>query len=348
MTEQELAQEYYQKFWALLKTNEEFFNLPDIPDENMTQALIYLQEASSRGHIPATTELGIACLNGLGVPQDIREAEKLLRKAAAAGDPNAMFFLYYMLIRTAKSLSDSREAINLLNGAAEQNNPAALFELGSYYFWGQRVPVGSSKGFPRDYAKAAEYWKRAAECGVSEAVGHLALLHFTGEGMEKNPRKGLALLTEAAEAEGFNIISWYNLGALYMGVFELFGIETGVPVDYKKAFTWLSKAAEYGFLYAYHQLGVLYRNGLGVEKNSKLALQKFLMASGFDPDTGEVDDTSIGFTPNVPESCYMAGMMLYIGEGIAKPDKKNGATLLKKAAELGIEDAKKFLEEITN
>jgi len=349
MTEQELAQDYYQKFWALVKTNGDFFNLPDIPDENMTQALVYLQEASSRGHIPATSELGIAYLHGLGVPQDIDEAEILLRKAAAAGEPNAMYYLYYMLVRQARSVQDFREAFNLLNGAAEQDYPAALFELGSYYFWGQSVPVGrAGSGFPRDYAKAAEYWKRAARYGVCEATGHLALLHFAGEGVEKDPRKGLALLTETAEAEGFNIITWYNLGCLYMGVFELFGIETGVPVDYEKAHRWFSKAAEYGFLYAYHQLGVMYRQGLGVEKDDRQALHNFLMASGFDPETGEVDDEEIGFTPIVPEACYMAGLMLVLGEGVAEPDEENGGTLLEKAAELGVEDAIKILKKASD
>jgi len=352
MTEQELAQEYYQKFWALVKTNGDFFNLPDIPDENMAQALIYLQEASSRGHIAATAELGIAYLNGLGVPQDFNEAETLLRKAAAAGEPNAMFYLYYILVRLARSLPEFQEAYDLLNSAAEQGYPAALFDLGSHYFWGQSVPVGLSKvvrpdsSFPRDYAKAAEYWKRAAQYGMSEATGHLALLYFAGEGVEKDSRKGLAMLTETAEADGFNIISWYNLGALYMGVFELFGIDTAVPVDYEKAFKWLSKAAEYGFLYAYHQLGVMYRNGLGRLKDSQKALHHFLMASGFDPETGEVEDSEIGFTPIVPESCYMAGMMLCLGEGVGKPDKKNGVTLLEKAAEMGIEEAKKLLEAL--
>jgi len=345
MTEQELAQEYYQKFWGLVKTNEDFFNLPDIPGENMAQALVYLQEASSRGHIPATAELGIAYLNGLGVPQDLDEAEALLRKAASAGEPNAMYYLYYMLVRLAGNAAEFREAFSLLHSAAELNYPPALFELGSYYFWGQSVPIGPSKGFPRDCAKAATYWKRAAELGVSEATGHLALLYFAGEGVEKNPQKALELLTKTAESDGFNIITWYNMGCLYLGVFEAFGIETGIPVDYEKALQWLTKAAEYGFLPAYHQMGVMYRQGLGVEKDDRKALYNFLMASGFDPDTGEVEEEELGFTPIVAESCYMAGLMLVLGEGVAESDEENGGALLEKAAELGVEDAIKIVKK---
>jgi TPR repeat protein len=207
----------------------------------MPQALTYLQEAVSRGHIPATSELGIAYIYGLGVPQDLREAETLLRKSAAANEPNALFHLYYILVRKARTLKEFQEAFHLLKEASNQEYPPALFELGLCYFWGQGIPVGSGKAFPQDFAKAAEYWNKASKFGVSEATGHLGLLYFFGgHGVEKDPQRGLNLLKETAMAEGYNIYSWYNLGVIYMGALGPFGIDTGIPVDYEKALEWLT------------------------------------------------------------------------------------------------------------
>jgi hypothetical protein len=80
-----------------------------------------------------------------------------------------------------------------------------------------------------------------------------------------------------------------------------------------------------------------------VEKNASQALQSFLMAAGFDPENEEPE---LGGWPIVPEACYMAGMMLCLGEGIPGPDFEHGIPLLKKAAELGIENAGKLLEKL--
>jgi TPR repeat protein len=334
-TEESKAEEYYQKYAALVKRDEEFFGLPNIPDEDMPQALAYLREAAFRGHILASTELGVAYLNGLGVPKDWGQAEVFLRKAAAAGEPNAQYWLYFILARQAQTQQDYQEAFRLLNSSAEKEFPAALFELGALCFNGQ-----DALGFPRNYGKAAHYWQRAAKFGVSEATGQLALLYLMGEGVEKNPQKGLALLKETAEAQGLNMQAWYNLGALYLGAL---GIETGIPVNYSEALKWLTKAAEYGNLNAYHNIGVMYRDGLGVEKDDSKALNSFLMAAGFDPDGDEIETEGL---PIVPAACYEAGKMLCRGEGIDEADEETGISLLEKAAELGVEEAAKLLEAI--
>jgi TPR repeat protein len=322
-----------------VKKNEEFFGLPDIPDEDLAQALTYLVEASSRGHVMASTELGVAYFNGVGVEKDWGQAVPFLKKAAAAGEPTAMFYLYFILVRQALTQQDYQEAFQLLKDSAEKEFPAALFELGLMYFNGQ-----SAVGFPQSYEKAGQYWERAAKFGVSEATGHLALLYLMGEGKEKDVEKGFALLKETAEAEGFNINSWYNLGALYMGAL---GIDTGIPVNYEEALKWLTKAAEYGNNTAYHNIGVLYRDGLGVEKDDYKALESFLMAAGFDPSVDEDDeDYQPDGTPVVPESCYEAGKMLCMGQGIPEPDLENGLALLQKALALGMQDAQALIDII--
>ncbi|GHV95066.1 hypothetical protein AGMMS50293_13860 [Spirochaetia bacterium] len=329
------AEEFYQKFKALVKPDVEF-GLPDIPDDNVEEALRFLDEAASRGHVLAMSELGISYLHGLGVDEDPDKAETLLRKAAASGEPNAQFTLYTILVQKAASREEFREAFEFLMQAAEQDFPQALFELGMIYYHGTALPLGSSLAFPQDYARAADYWQRAAKTGASEATGHLALLYLYGNGVEKDPQKALALLTQAAEADSSNIFSWYNLGTLFLGGMG----DVGVPVNYPEAIKWLEKAAEYGHLHAHHNLGIAYRDGLGVEQDLNKALQCFLMASGALAEEEELA------WPTVPEACYEAGKMFLEGQGVDEPDYGYAVECLEKAAEMGLQEAKDLLEAI--
>ena len=63
----------------------------------------------------------------------------------------------------------------------------------------------------------------------------------------------------------------------------------GVPKDYVKAAKWYLKAAEQGYAWAQHKLGVMYANGRGVPQNDAEAIKWFRMAA----DQGHrVDDVN--------------------------------------------------------
>src|SRR4029077_19138089 len=60
---------------------------------NEARALELFDKAANAGHVRAQINLGILYLRGLGTPRDIINARAWLEKAAASGDPQALYTL---------------------------------------------------------------------------------------------------------------------------------------------------------------------------------------------------------------------------------------------------------------
>lgn len=73
----------------------------------------------------------------------------------------------------------------------------------------------SGRGVPPDAKKAAEWYLRAAEQGMSEAQLSLGSLYEQGNGVARDPQRAAALYRSAAD-QG-NAQAQYNLAALYLG-----------------------------------------------------------------------------------------------------------------------------------
>lgn len=69
--------------------------------------------------------------------------------------------------------------------------------------------------------------------------------------------------SNSMKAKGGDVRAQYLVGAAY-----LFGLEEqGVEVDYEKGLCWMEAAAKQGAAEAYYELAVVYRRGLGVDKD---------------------------------------------------------------------------------
>ena len=80
----------------------------------------------------------------------------------------------------------NEESIERLIKRIEANDPVAMSEMGT-----KRVKEG-------DYKSAFEYWSRAAELGDVNAHYQLAIMYCHGRGVEKDERRELHYLQEAA------------------------------------------------------------------------------------------------------------------------------------------------------
>ena len=126
----------------------------------------------------------------------------------------------------AYRLGEWDKAFAVLQPLAQAGNPAAQEKIGRLYQRG--------KGVERDYALAAQWYRRAADQGESQAQTRLAMMLRYGIG----PRH------DYAEA-----MKWYRAGAALgnklaqvgLGYMLMEGV--GVPVDYKAAAEWFEKAA---------------------------------------------------------------------------------------------------------
>lgn len=94
---------------------------------------------AAKGHAPSQYNAGLFYLEGMGVPQDYKEAVRWLRLSANQDHATAQYKLAQMFIDGKGVSQNYQEAAKLLRAAAEQNEPAAQLYLGSLYMVGQGV-----------------------------------------------------------------------------------------------------------------------------------------------------------------------------------------------------------------
>ena len=132
----------------------------------------------------------------------------------------------------AKSLLGEKrytDAILILETLVKQNYAKAQTNLGYCYYKGQ--------GVTQDYAKAVEWYRKAADQGHAQAQYNLGYCYYKGQGVTQDYAKASEWYRKAADqghADAQN-----NLGACYY-----YG--QGVTQDYAKAIEWYRKAADQG------------------------------------------------------------------------------------------------------
>jgi len=116
----------------------------------------------------------------------------------------------------------------------------------------------------KDYLKALQVWRPAAQAGDAEAQYRLGVLYAEGKGVAPNDAEA-ALWFERAAEQGV-AMAQYNMGASY---FE----GTGVRKDVAAAAKWFRRAADQGVALAQLNLGLLYASGAGVPQDNIEALK---------------------------------------------------------------------------
>lgn len=134
-----------------------------------------------------------------------------------------------------------------LEKLGRQGDAKAQATLGLSYHVGRPVR--------RDPAKAAEWYRKAADQGHAGAQNNLGMLYDDGAGVERDAAKAHALYLEAAQKEFSE--AQFNLGLN-------FATGTAVTQDWKEAAVWYGKAVAQGHLGAANNLGNIHRAGRGV------------------------------------------------------------------------------------
>jgi tetratricopeptide (TPR) repeat protein len=135
--------------------------------------------------------------------------------------------------------------------AQYNGDPKAMTMLGELY--------ANALGVKRDYAKAAEWYKRAADAGDREGMFALAMLRLSGRGGPANREEAVKLLASSAKLG--NPKAAYNLALLYLDGQTL-------PQDLKRAAELLRVAADAGNPEAQYALATFYKEGTGVRRTS--------------------------------------------------------------------------------
>src|SRR6478735_8751675 len=160
--------------------------------------------------------------------------------AAPAGQPNTD--IAYGAYQRGYYITAFNEATT----RAQQNDPAAMTLLGEIY--AQGLGVG------RDDAKAAQWYKLAADKGSRDALFALAMFNFQGRAGTRDLAEAARLL-EAAARLGHPSAA-YDLGLLYLQGQQ-------VTQDFRRAAELFAIAAEAGNPEAQYALATMYKEGRG-------------------------------------------------------------------------------------
>jgi TPR repeat protein len=119
-----------------------------------------------------------------------------------------------------------------------------------------------NEGKPSDFAKAADYFKRASDAGDADASYALGVLYKNGRGVEKDIRAAAEYFRRAAERD-------LAAGQVEYAIMQFNGV--GVDRDRTSAIALLRKAAAQDNAVAQNRLAHIYAEGLGVEANPQEA-----------------------------------------------------------------------------
>lgn len=143
--------------------------------------------------------------------------------------------LYY---NNAQKDLKKREVI----AGAEEGDDEAQYQMGSWFYHGEN-------DFEQDYAKAVDYWKKAAEHQNAQAMAGLAECYEKGNGIQKDSAQAIKMYDEAVSA------------------------------GYRELIEELEVHANRGNIFRQMYLAHCFLEGKGVDKNEQMVIKYYTMAA---------------------------------------------------------------------
>ena len=233
--------------------------------------------------------------------------------AAEKGEAWAQTRLGIMYSRESKDPKRWAQAVTLLQGAAEKDDPEALIELSAM--------AKDGRGLPASDTVAYAYMRRAADLGSAEAQFEVAIKLLEGVGMPQDPGAALEWARKAS-AQG-------HAGAHYAVARMLIG---SVEADRRdEGLAELKRAAEAGHVPAIIALAAAYGKGeLGLPKDEAQAETLLKPAA----EGGDID-------------CQFVLASLYISGETFADRRELAGEWLQRAADGGHPKAQEILREGT-
>ena len=266
---------------------------------------------AEKGDVNAMLEVAQALRKGIGADVDYGSARKWYRKAEKKGSVDATYELgemdyYGEGIKAPNSMAAYRKWCK----AGKKNHSEALNSIGSLYITGA---LGKD-----NYKKAMEYFEKAIKKKNADAMFSASVLLFKGIGTKQNIPRAKKLLKKSMD---LGCSDSQYLMAEYLMKGEFF------KKDGKKAMQYYFDAANKGNVFALKKIAMFYSTDKLSMKDEKRAVKIWteLALSGDD------------------EAMFMFGCFLMVGYNVEK-DVIKGIEWIKKAAERGNENAKKYIE----
>jgi TPR repeat protein len=222
------------------------------------EGLEMLQRALAAGSAEAAQQLGVIYAQGMaGMSRDETHAARLFEQAARAGHRRAQLNLGILYLKGVGVPRDLAEARAWLQKAAVGDDPYALYALG-------RAMEESAGATPADPARAADFYRRAAEKGHALAALRYGLALADGNGVKRDTAAAQRWLL-AAQKDGV------PEAALALGDLTVRSLDphdkTANAKILQDAVAWYALAAKAGVASAQFKLGNAYYTGAGVSRD---------------------------------------------------------------------------------
>lgn len=265
--------------------------------ENYTDTYDLMRLLADTGYPAALSFLAFLLKHGTGCEKDTEAALRLYRKGAQAGDADCLAGYAELTEQTGDDDRTQQKAFRLWQRAAEAGNERAETELAFRYDVGKGVRKNNKKanelylavlekredmtaafnlaynyyygiGTEEDEARAAHYFEIAYRMGSTYAPLYLGRCCLHGQGAERDVRKAVQYLREAAEDDIAEAME--ELGYLYDS-----GMDS-LAADPKAAARWWRKGAELGHAQCCFEYGNCFKDGNGVRRDFRKALEWWL------------------------------------------------------------------------
>lgn len=235
-----------------------FYDRGEGVEQNFEKAFTYFQKAVNLNVPVAFNSLGLCYYNGKGIGQDFKKAFEYYQIAADLKVPEAIYNLGLCYHEGNGTEQDFEAAFSCMQAASESNNPLAWSFLGYYY--------GNGIGVDKDSAKAFEFFKKASENNDATAMYNLGYYYSKGDCIEKDFFAALDYY-EKAYQKGIEK-ALINIGEIYIEQKEFGKAKEKFNEALKSASPEIVSYGKYG-------LGLLYLEGLGVERDFEKAVELF-------------------------------------------------------------------------
>ncbi len=235
--------------------------------DSVTQ-LEWLRKAAEQGNPDAFHDLAV-----VNFKTHPKESYDLLKIASGMHNREALYLLGSLLLDTPGNESllrtlglqpDERMALRLIKTSAAMRAPRAVYFMGRCYYEGRH-------GMPQDKALAYRHFSQALALRAPDSGAAMGLMLLRGEGVEQDVKRGLRMITLAAN-------SGYAYAITLMAYAHYNGL--GTEANAARASEFLQEAAALGMPEAYVYLAfITAKGGAGREPNPRMAESYMRMAT---------------------------------------------------------------------
>lgn len=252
-----LADEYYEGVLG----KEEF-------EQNIDLTRYWLLWAAERGNGDAMYRYAYLFAEGKYVEKDMSVAIEYYKRAAEYGVPMALNNLGVHYLYGDIEEPNPEKALSCFIKAAEAELPLAITNLGKFYF-----------EINPDADKAIPYLHKAESLGELDAFYTLGLCYRDGFGVPQNNTEYLRRVYEAA---------YYGWDPAICEIGRIYKAGDLYEQDYSLAMQWFEESFSGE---SFYEVGLMYRDGLGVDVNPDAASKNMISADlwGYRPAKQELD-----------------------------------------------------------